>query len=375
MTSVGLLLLAAGWFARGAFRSSAEMQPDAASGAPAGMTPPLVVVQTVQKTMVPVVAEVIGRVEPIQQAEIRAQVSGMLETVHFTEGALVEEGTPLFTIEPDQYEATVQAREADLARAQAEQVRADAYLARIKSADARNISRTALETAEADLLRAEAGVQQARANLEQARISLAHTKMHSPISGRIGPALVTRGNIVNPASGPLARVVQTNPIRVMFSLSDRAFLQKQWNDPDGESRSLAARVRLADGTELSTVGELDFTDHAMNPDTGAISVYYRFANPDEQLVPGGHVTILLESPDTKAGIALPQKAVLTGTQGSYVLLVGPNNIVMAARVVTGAQVEGDVVIRSGLMPGARVIVEGVQRAYPGFPVQAVEEGE
>lgn len=375
VATVGMIALAAGWFARGTFVSSRETPADAT--ARPGMTPPVVIVQTVQVTPVPVATEIIARVEPIQTAHIRTEISGKLTAVHFTEGAQVEEGAPLFTIEPDQYQATVLAREADLERAKAEQVRAHSYLARSKGADARSISRTALETAEADLLRAEAGKKQARANLDLARIALAHTEIMAPISGRIGPAMMTRGNIVNPASGPLARIVQTNPVRVMFSLADRDFLQQQWNNPESASRAREARVRLPDGTMLPTVGHFDFADNVMNPDTGSIAVYYRFDNQDELLVPGSHVTVLLEKPEPEAGIAIPQKAVLNDAQGAYVLTVAPNNIVMMARVVPGVQVGADIVILSGLMPETRIIVEGVQKAYPGFPVQPLppEDGE
>ena len=366
---VSVVSLLAGWTARGRFGRTDSAAPAAASAMPR-MAPPLVTVQTVRLAPLPAVTEIVARIEPVQTAHIRAEVSGAIAEVHFEEGARVEQGALLFTIEPDQYRATVAAREAELDRANAELERARLYARRLKDADARSISRTALETAESDLLRAEAGVKLARANLDLARIALNRTEIRAPIGGRIGAAQATRGNVAGPASGPLAHIVQTDPVRIRFSLADRDFLGQRRHAHADDSGAPLARVRLPDGAVLPTVGRLDFIDNLMNPDTGSIAVRYRFENPDEQLVPGGHATILLEKPDREDGIAVPQKAVLADAQGAYVLTVAPNNVVAVARIATGAQIGPDVVVRFGLKPRDRVIVDGVQKAYPGFPVQA-----
>jgi len=139
----------------------------------------------------------------------------------------------------------------------------------------------------------------------------------------------------------------------------------------GDAAALQAKAVLPDGSVLPTIGKKDFDDNAINPQTGTIAVRYLFDNPDGLLLPGGYVTARLSNPAGEKGIKIPQRALLVDAEGSYVLTVDEEGTVGTLRVETGDQVETDVIIRSGLKPGDRIITDGVQKATPGSTVQVV----
>lgn len=341
-----------GWFFGGLFGGMASGMP----GMPGmGETPPAAVnAVEVRRQYLHPAEEYIARVEPIEDVMIRSEVAGYIENVHFTEGGMVNEGDVLFTIDQRTYQAAVDAAKADV-------LRAERLYDRMKNADARSVSKSDLETAESELMRAQAA-------LDQAQVNLDYTEIKAPVSGRIGAAQVTKGNYVSSASGALARIVQMDPIRVTFSLTDREYLTFRQNELSGASETRVAQVRLPDETVLPEIGKKDFDDNAVNPQTGTIAVRYLFENPDGLLLPGGFVTALLRTPEAEKGILIPQKAVLVDQQGSYVLTVDENGNVGTARIERGPQIETGVVVRSGLQPGDRIIVDGVQKAQPGATV-------
>lgn len=368
---VAVVLLAAGWFARGLFGPAGGPPPMRMPQMP----PAAVRVITLKEQALQPAREYIARVEPVQDVLVRAEVSGTIASIHFTEGSQVEAGDLLFTIDPAPYRATVTARTADLAQARAAKINAERYLNRLREADARSISKTALDTAESDFLRAEAAVQQAEAHLALAQIHLGYTEVRAAVSGRIGAADVRQGNLVGPSTGPLARIVQAHPARVVFSMPDRDWLEQN-RLHSGEGRAApVARVLLPNGSVLDAVGQKEFDDNVVNPATGTLSVRYLFENAEGLLLPGGLVTARVEHPDREKGIRIPLRALLMDSQGVFVLTVDDEGRVSQARVVPGEQVAGDVVIRSGLRVGDRVIVDGVQKAAPGAVVQAVEMEE
>jgi RND family efflux transporter MFP subunit len=354
VSGVVAVSILAGWFARGLFGGKA--------GGPPGMggmqmPPASVVVQTVLQSNLQPAEEYIAKVDPIEDVMIRSEVSGYIDDVHFTEGGMVKEGDLLFTIDRRSYQATADAAEAEMNRAQK-------LYDRMKAADARSVSKSDLDTAESNFLRAQAAY-----NL--AKVSLDYTEIKAPVSGRIGVALVTKGNYVTPASGALARIVQIDPIRVTFSLTDREYLKFRQQDLSGTGAVRVAQVRLPDETVLPTIGKKDFDDNAINPETGTIAVRYLFDNPDGLLVPGGYVTALLRNQDAETGIKIPQRAQLVDQQGTYVLTVDEKNSVSQVRITTGVQIGTDVTVLFGLKEGDRIIVDGVQKARPGAPVNVV----
>ena len=333
-----------------------------AGGPPPGMNgmqmPPVAVkIVEVQETLLAAADEYIARVEPLQEVVIRPEVNGRIKQIHFTEGAFVKEGDPLFSIDRSAYQANADAAEAEMIRAQK---RYD----RLQKADTRSVSASDLESAESDWLRGKAAY-------ELAKVDLDYTEIRSPISGRIGTAMVKKGNYVTPATAELARIVQLDPIRVVFSQTDREYLTLRRRELAGDAAALEARVVLPDGSLLPVIGTKDFDDNVINPSTGTIAVRYLFDNPDGLLVPGGYVKARLSNPAGEKGIRIPQRALLLDSDGAYVLTVDEAGTVGMVRVEAGGQVEMDVVIRSGLKPGDRIVVDGVQKAFPGATVQVI----
>lgn len=334
-------------------------------GGPGEMPPPAVKAVELKEVPVDVRQEYIASVEPVQQVMVKTEVAGYLDEVHFREGARVKAGDLLFTVDQKRYKAMVAAREADLASTEAEVNRAQRYYERIQSAGS-SVSQSDKDQAEALKLQALAHLKQAEANLTSAQLDLEYSEIRAPIDGRIGAALVTKGNYIDPMLGQtLATIVQMDPVRVVFSVTDRAYLRYRENVASGAIDEPVAHVRLPTGTELPMVGKKDFDDNAMNGRTGTIAVRYLFDNPDELLVAGGYVTILIGQAERPMGIRVPQQAVLVDQDGSYVLTASGEGEIGIARVTLGEPVGGDYVVTSGLQPGDRVVVEGVQKVQPG----------
>ena len=352
--TIGLLVVgvAIGWFGRG-MMGGGEAPPMGGMQMP----PAAVKVLAVQETQIVAPVEYIARVEPVQEAVIRPEVAGRVKQVHFSEGQDVTEGELLISIDPSAYQATADAADAEMARAKK---RYD----RLKRADARSVSASDLESAESDYLRAEAALALAGVDLER-------TEIKAPVAGRIGAAVVKKGNYVMPGGAELARIVQIDPIRVVFSQTDREYLVQRRRELAGEAGALDAHVILPDGSAIENRGKKDFDDNAINPATGTIAVRYLFPNPDGMLLPGGYVTAQLSNPAAQKGIKIPQHALLLDQDGHYVLTVDEAGTVGMARVETGVRVEGDIVILSGLEPGDRIVTEGVQKAMPGATVQVI----
>ena len=344
-----------------------------AGGPPPGMMgmgampPPAVVAQELKDEPLDVLDEYIATVEPVQEVMIKTEVSGYIDAVHFKEGAMVEEGDLLFTIDQKQYQAMIAVREAELARTDAELKRSMQFLERMHEASARSISQSDLDTAESDYLQAVAAQKQAEANLNLARIDLAYAEVRAPIHGRIGAAMLTKGNYVDSMMGDtLARIVQSSPIRAVFSMTDRAWLDLRSQELNGAANGLIARIRLPNGVEVPAIGKKDFDSNVMSSETGTIAVRYLFDNPDGLLVPGGYVNILLGQPEPPMGIRVPRKSVLTDPQGSYVLTVNADGQVSQARIELGQSIADEVVVLSGLKAGDRVVIEGLQKVQPGM---------
>ncbi len=342
---------AVGWFGRGCM---------GVGGPPMGgmqMPPAAVRVLTVTETRIAAPEEYIARVEPVQEVVIRPEVAGRIERIHFTEGSAVKEGDVLISIDKSTYQATAGVALADMARTKK---RYD----RLNGADKRSVSASDLESAESEYLRAKAAFDLAMADLER-------TTIKAPVAGRIGAAMVKRGNYVTPGGAELARIVQLDPIRVVFSQTDREYLSRRRREQAGDGGALEARAVLPDGFVVPAAGKKDFDDNAINPATGTIAVRYLFDNPDRLLIPGGYVTAQLSNPEGEKGIKIPQRALLVDQDGTYVLTVDEAGTVGVARVETGDRVGPDVVILSGLTPGTRVVTDGVQKAMPGATVQVV----
>ncbi len=352
VAGIAVVSMGAGWMIRGLFAGG----PPPMGGMQ--MPPASVRVLAAQETLLSVADEYIASVEPMQEVILRPEVAGRIEQVHFVEGSVVKEGDVLFTIDSSAYQASANAAEAEM-------IRAKKRYDRLKKADARSVSASDLESAESDWLRGKAAY-------ELAKVDLDYTTIKAPVSGRIGTAMVKKGNYVTPGGVQLARIVQVDPIRVVFSQTDREYLEFRRLELSGKTAALEARVVLPDGSVFPMVGKKDFDDNAINPSTGTIAVRYLFDNPDGLLLPGAYVKVRISNPAGETGIKIPLRSLLIDQDGTYVLTVDEAGIVATARVVSGDQIGPDVIILSGLNPGDQVVTDGLQKARPGATVQVMK---
>jgi len=341
--------------------------------------PPLVTVALVTEQDVNPPSEWVGHMEAIQSVHLRARVEGFLEKVNFREGSDVQAGELLYVIEQAPYQARVNADKALVAQAEAILTKARQYLKRARTVRSGWVSATDLDNAVAEELRARAQLEQAKANLQIAQINLGYTSITAPISGRIGRTAFTRGNLVNPGSGPLARVVQVDPIRVVYSISENDFvtIKAVLNDTAKGKKHplLVPRIKLPGGQILKTAGQIDFVDNTVDPGTGTIAVWALFKNLGGTLLPGQYVTVLISRSKPKSMPVVPQSAVLEDHDGRYVLVVDDQNRVAMRRIQTGPVVGVNWAVKSGLAVNERVIVEGVQKVRPGQQVKTTTADE
>lgn len=342
---------------------------------PGGGPPPLVTVMAVTEQDVNPPAQYVGHVEAVQAVDLRARVEGFLEQVRFKEGSDVHSGDLLYVIERAPYQARVDTSKAIVAQAEASLSKAGQHLSRLRAARAESVPATDMDNAVAEELIARAQLAEAKANLTTAQINLGYTQVRAPICGRIGRTAYTKGNLVNPASRPLARIVQLDPIRVVYSISenDLATIKTSIKDSAGSKKRpmLAPRIKLAGGQILKTGGQIDFVDNTVDTGTGTIAVRALFDNPGGTLLPGQYVTVMVTRSKPKLMPVVSQSAVLEDHDGRYVLVVDDRNRVNIRRVKTGPVIGVNWAVASGLAAGEMVIIEGVQKVQPGQIVKTV----
>lgn len=351
---------------------SESNQPTAAAAA---APPPSVVVEPIVFQEVATTGQVIGRTEASQRVEYRARVTGFLEEQAFTEGALVNEGDLLFRIDDAEFQAAHDAATADVQGIQATLTQAQAELQRTETLfEGGNIAESTLDERRGDVARAEAGLAAAQAALDRAELDLGYTQIQSAVAGRVGESQVDVGNLIGPDSGVLATVVALDPMYVTFSIAERVLLAAQADAMEaGQVNLPTVEIELADGSTYPTLGTIDFIDNEIDVTTGTLRIRAVFDNPDGQLVPGQFVEVVLTTAETENVALVPQSAVQQNQSGYFVLVVDSENTVEARTVTTGARIDGDWVIESGLEEGETIVIEGVQRARPGGPVTPVEQ--
>ncbi len=358
------LCVAFGWFLK-----SRLTPPMAGMGMMGGGTP-YVLVQKLETRNIAPKNTYIGHVEAIKSVNLKPQITGYVEKVLFEEGSQVNEGDILFVIEQERYLATVDLREAELASAKANLVRAERDYKRQSSLSKQNYaSKATLDAAESTYLQAKAAVAQAKANLDLAKIDLGYTEIKAPISGHIGKALVTEGNYVSSATQTLARIVQTNPIRVAFSLTDKDMLNARQLYGD-KGAKLQTELVLSNGTVLVNHLQSRFTDNEVNTDTATVAVYAEYTNDQDLLIPGNYVDIRVGEKEPQMALLVPQAALAQDEHGNYVMVVNDENIAEQKRVTLGDVVEDKQVVLEGLDAEDKVIIQGLQKVRQGQPVKA-----
>jgi RND family efflux transporter MFP subunit len=334
---------------------------------------PVVVLRAVESANLAMEREYIGRVEAIQVVTVKPQIAAEITQVHFKEGSQVKVGDLLFSLDDRQFRATVDLRKADLNRAEANYQRALKYYERLKSADKRSVSPSDMEAAESEMKQSRAGVEQAKAALKLAQLDLEHTKIKSPIAGKIGKTEFTKGNYVSPSSLALVDIVQVDPVRVAFALPDKDYLtQLSTFKLSPENPVSETTLRLPDGTVYPFGGERDFENNVMDASTGTIMMRLRFKNDKELLVPGSMVRVAVKPLQSHVSPVVPQEAILSDNEGDYVYIVGDDKIAKMRRILTRSEFGNMKEVIEGLQAGENIVVQGVQSIRPNLPVNPVE---
>jgi membrane fusion protein (multidrug efflux system) len=335
-----------------------------------------VTVEAIRVESIALQTELAGRTSAFRVAEVRPQVTGIIQARDFREGSQVEAGQLLYTIDPAVYRAAFERAQAELESAEARvvtaRVRAERYdeLVKINA-----VSKQERDDAQAANMQAVAAVAQARASLKSARISLDFTHVVAPISGRIGRSNVTQGALVTASqSAPLATIAQLDPMFVDVTQSSVQLLQlkRLLSSGGAQPPNANVRLRLEDGTDYPTLGELQFTDVTVDPSSGSVTLRALFPNPDVLLLPGMYVRAIVDEAVEPRGILAPQQAVARDERGqAQALVVDANNKVEMRPLVTGRAIGDRWHVTQGLQPGDRVIVEGNHKVKPGDTVKPI----
>lgn len=413
VTALGLV-----WLAISLTACDRGKEAEKKQAAPAPPPPDVVVAEVIQKS-VPLYSEFVAQTDAKETAEIRARVSAFLEAQHFTEGTVVKKDQLLFTLDKREYEAQLLQAKALLARAQADLAFAkdnalvesaksnlDVALARLGKAetDERRLKPLAerravpqqdyddavanLDSARAEVAskkssvntaqvnqkssteQAEAAIAGANAAIVQAELNVSYCTIRSPIEGLIGKRLVSPGNLVGKGEATLLDTVSSiDPIRVVVTISEAEYLrfmgqQKKARADAGASLELI----LADGSVFPHRGRMVIADRAVDVKTGTLSIIAEFPNPEELLRPGQFGRVRAATEVAENAILVPQRAVQETQGNKSVLVVGADNVVTLRTISPGESVGDLLIVRDGVKPGERVIVDGIQKARPGSPV-------
>ena len=332
-----------------------------------------VAVRPVEERLYNLPERFVAHAEPVQEVDLLPQVDGYVKEIRFKEGDIVKAGDVLYVLDGERYQAIVNQRKADLEAAEAEKRRADRYFKRMENADERGITQLERDNAEAAADSANAAVMQAKANLIVAEYDLKKTCIAAPISGQIGKTSAHVGDYVSPSKGSLARIVQIDPIRVSFPLTDRAYVGWRSAQLKGSAPDDRLRLMLPDGSEYKGLGAWAFDDNTMSKETATIIMRLVFPNPNRMLIPNSYVTLLVDYKQPPKLPCVPQQAVVdlsTGSRGVWVL---KDDMTVEQRVVeTREMSDGWIPVDKGLSLGEKVIVSGMSKLAPGMKVALAE---
>lgn len=345
------------------------MTPPMMPGA-GGMPAPYVITQKVLAEDVSPSGRYIGHVEPVHSVDLKPKVTGEIIKVMFESGSLVQKGDVLFEIEPDKYIAAVKLREAEVIQSGAvlKQAKKD-YDRQVSLNKQKYVSESVLEASESKYHQAQATLKQAQANLDVAKLDLKYTKIISPITGKISKPLITEGNIVNATTQSLARIVQSDPVRVAFSITDKDFI-KYTRLELSSSNLLKTELVLADGTVVTDQSFSRFTDNEVKTSTATVSIFSEYENKDNLLMPGSYVKVFIKENKNQLSVLIPQVSIAQDEVGAYAFVVNADNIAEERRLELGDIVGDKQVVISGVKAGEHIIIQGLQKVRNGATVQA-----
>ena len=340
--------------------------------------PAPVSVATVVESSVAAWDEFSGRLEAVEHVEVRPRAAGIVQAVHFREGALVRAGELLFTIDPAPYQAEVDRADAQVVAARSRLEHAKSELARSQRLwEEHAIAQRELDEQANTVREADANLRAAQAALQSAQLNLGYTQVHSPIAGRIGKIEVTAGNLV--AAGPgapvLTTVVSVSPIYASFDADEQVVVKALRQLPGGASaRERIERIPVQMGTlgtasdELPFQGRLQLVDNQVDARSGTIRVRAVFDNKDGQLIPGQFARLRMGQAASSNALLVSERAIGTDQDKRFVVVVDAENKTAWREVKLGASANGLRIVTAGLKPGERIVVNGLQRVRPGMTV-------
>ncbi len=347
------------------------------TGAPQALPPPQVSVATPLVRQITDWDEFTGRLAAVKSVDIRARVSGYLESVNFTEGALVEKGDLLFVVDPRPYTSVLDAAKAELTRARVRLQLAKNDLERARRLhDSRSISEEELDARTQETREATAAMEAAQANVESAQLNVEFTSVTAPISGRISRAFVTEGNLISGGSEnatQLTTIVSLDPIHFYFTGNEQIYLHYLRLDrtgarPSSHDAQNPVRLRIADEKDFVHHGHMDFVDNRIDENTGTMQGRAIFPNPDYIFVPGMFAEIQLLGEGPYEAFLIPDEAIGADQAQQFVFILDSENVAHR-RVIETGRLDGMLrVVRNGLSRGDRVVVNGIQRVRANKPV-------
>jgi len=338
-----------------------------AGAAPAA--PPITAALVIEKPVTET-QEFSGRLEAVERVDIRARVGGFITQVYFKPGSLVKKGDLLFEIDPRPFQAEVSRAEAaaNSAKARADLAKLELDRAERLLAD-KAIAQREFDEKASSLKELDANVRAAQASLQAARLNIAYTKVQSPITGRVSKAEITTGNLVD-QTAILTSVVSNNPIYATFDGDEATYLRVGRDAHKGAP--VPVKVGLANETGFPHEGKLEFVDNRLDAETGSVRMRATFNNDDNILVPGLFARVQLGGSaggQTKA-ILINDRAVGTDQNRKFVYVISADNKAQYRPVELGPTVDGLRIVRSGVKPGEKIVVNGLQRVMPGATVNA-----
>jgi len=349
-----------------------ESGPAKATPSPAAQATPASVAK-VEQSDVATWNEFSGRLEAVERVDIRSRVAGTVQAVHFREGALVKAGDLLLTIDPAPYQADVDRAEAQVLAAQARLTNAKTNYVRAKQLlEDHAISQREYDDSLNAQSEADANLRAAQAQAQSAKLSLGYTQVRAPVAGRVGKLEITTGNLV--AAGPgapvLTTLVSVSPIYASFDADEQVVARALRELPPGASaRAQIEKIPVQMGTVADTTtpiaGHLQLVDNQVDARSGTVRVRAVFDNADGNLMPGQFAHLRMGQVKPDSALLINERAVGTDQSKKFVMVVGADDKAQYREVTLGANVDGLRIVTSGLKPGERVVVNGLQRVRPG----------
>ena len=344
------------------------------------MPPPEVVVETVKVESLPLQFEYPARTAGYREVQVRAQVSGILQERTYQEGSQVKQGQVLFRIDPRPYQAALARAKGVLAQEQARYRQTERDLKRIRELQGKGFaSESELDNAISNFEQSKANIEAAQAEVQSKQIDLDYTTVEAPISGITSKETVSEGSLMvagDPSASLLTNITQLDPIYVNFALPDREDARIRQALADGtlvrDSEQYVAQIRFGDGSTYPLEGKVDFTDSLIDRSTGTVSARAVVPNPDQALLPGQFVRVLLKGISKPNAITVPERAIGQGPNGTYVYVVDEQGMARVRPVTTAHTADGRWAVDSGLAAGERIIVEGLPKVRPNTPVKVVD---